>query len=44
LRKLDDKLNVEIKKLRQEKKEFKTIDDLKNKKLEVTKLRNQNIS
>jgi len=36
LRKLDDKLNVEIKKLRQEKKEFKTIDDLKNKKLEVT--------
>ncbi len=44
MRKLDDKLNVEIKKLRQEKKEFKTIDDLKNKKLEVTKLRNQNIS
>lgn len=44
MRKLDDKLNVEIKKLRQEKKEFKTIDDLKNKKFEVTKLRNQNIS
>ena len=40
LRKLDDKLNLQIKKLRDDKKNQKVFDEVKNKKLDVAKLRN----
>ncbi len=40
LRKLDDKLNLQIKKLRDDKKNQKVFDEVKNKKLDVARLRN----
>jgi len=40
LRKLDDKLNLEIKELRDDKKNPKNIDEFKTKKLDVARLRN----
>lgn len=40
LRKLDDKLSLQIKKLRDDKKNQKVFDEVKNKKLDVARLRN----